>query len=139
MKDVLLPLRIAYMTKLTGLSLAAYEEGAVPAGALKPYVIISTQTSTENSNKTDFGSKATTLLDIVDAVPLNQTGGSKKVDEIAGQIFSVINSKTVFIINDDFQNVGLKVGDTHNLKSQSSTHRIFRRLIRFEHIIRQLN
>lgn len=138
MIDVLLPLRIAYVSKLEALGLTVYEEGAVPAEAKKPYVIVSTQTDIESSNKSDFGHNTTTLLDIVTAYPLNQTGSSKQADLIAGQILIAINSKSDFSISEDFQSVTLKLGDTHKLTGNSPTERIFRRLIRFEQTIRQI-
>lgn len=138
MKDPLLPLRIAYVEKLESLGLSVFEEGAVPAEAKKPYVIVSTQTALEDSNKSDYGHEATTLLDIVTGVPINKTGGSKEADLIAGTILININSKTKFLISDDFQSVSLRMGDSHKITGNTATERIFRRLIRFEQTIRQI-
>lgn len=138
MKDPLLPLRIAYVAKLESLGLSVFEEGAVPAEAKKPYVIVSTQTSLEDSNKSDYGFETTTLLDIVTGIPINQTGGSKEADLIAGKILIEVNSKIEFLINESFQSVSLKMGDSHKLTGNTATERIFRRLIRFEQTIRQI-
>lgn len=139
MKDLLLPLREAYYSKLTALGLLVFEEGAVPVPSPFPYVILSTQTANEDSNKSDFGHKATMLLDIVTRVPKNKTGGSKGADTIAGLIFTVINSKTVFTINADFQSVLISLVEDRKLNSETDTSRIYRRLLRFEHTVRQLN
>ena len=139
MIDILLPLRKSYFTILTSIGLKVYEESSVPDKALTPYVIISTQTAIEDSNKSDFGHNATVLLDIVTSYAINNIGGTKQADEIAQQILNVINSKTYFPINPALQNVGLKIGDTHKMNSVTLTERVYRRLIRFEHIVRQVN
>jgi hypothetical protein len=139
MRDLQLPLKTAYFTELTNLGLTAFEKDAVPKGAVTPYVIISEIDSKEDSNKTDFGHKAAVLLDIVTKAPINQIGGGKQRDLIANEIFGVINSKTLFIIDDHFQSVSLKITSDRNLNGDTDTYRVYRRLIRFEHNIRQLN
>jgi hypothetical protein len=139
MRDIKLPLRETYFSKLTGLGLEVYESGAIPSGAITPYVIISSVDAKEESNKSDFGHKAAVLLDIVTKFPKNQTGGGKERDLIVGEIFAVINSKTSFIINENLQSVNLKITSDQTLEGTADTDRVFRRLIRFEHTIRQLN
>jgi len=139
MKDVSLPLRVAYFNKLIAIGLKVYEEGAVPDDATTPYVVITGQLANEQSNKTDFGHKAYVLLDIVTSTLKNSAGGSKGADLIASQILAVINSKTKLVINDDLQAVKIKLVEDNKLNSLSDTESIYRRLLRFEHIIRQLN
>lgn len=139
MRDPQLPLKTAYFDKLTALGLTVFEKDAVPKNAVTPYVIISDIDSKEDSNKTDFGHKTAVLLDIVTKAPINQVGGGKQRDLIANQIFGVANSKTVFTIDEHFQSVNLKITSDRNLNGDTDTDRVFRRLIRFEHIIRQLN
>lgn len=138
MRDPQLPLRTAYFDKLTALGLTAFEKDAVPKTAGTPYVIISDINTIEDSNKTDFGHKAAVLLDIVTKAPINQVGGGKERDLIANQIFGVINSKTPFIIDENLQSVNLKITSDQILNGDTDTDRVFRRLIRFEHNIRQL-
>lgn len=138
MRDPQLPLKTAYFTRLTDLGLTAFEKDAVPKNAVTPYVIISDIDSKEESNKTDFGHKAAVLLDIVTKAPINQIGGGKQRDLIANQIFSVVNSKTPFIIDENFQSVNLKITSDRTLNGDTDTDRVYRRLIRFEHIIRQI-
>ncbi|RZK61279.1 MAG: hypothetical protein EOO95_16675, partial [Pedobacter sp.] len=130
MRDIKLPLRETYFSKLTALNLDVYENGAVPSGALTPYVIISSVDAKEESNKSDFGHKAAILLDIVTKFPKNQTGGGKERDLIAGQILAVINSKAPFIINENLQSVNLKITSDQTLEGTADTDRVFRRLIR---------
>ena len=139
MRDIQLPLRVAYFEKITSLGLDMYENDAVPEDAQTPYVIYSDADSTEDSNKSDFGRKARVLLDIVTSFPKNVIGGSKGADLLAGTILEIINSKTKFIINDDLQSVSIKLIQDKKLNAVSETERVFRRLLRFEHIIRQLN
>lgn len=139
MRDIKLPLRETYFSKLTALDLDVYENGAVPSGSTTPYIIISSVDIREESNKSDFGHKAAILLDIVTKFPKNQTGGGKERDLIAGQILAVINSKAPFIINENLQSVNLKITSDQTLEGTADTDRVFRRLIRFEHTIRQLN
>ncbi|MNK65782.1 hypothetical protein D3C87_850840 [compost metagenome] len=139
MRDIQLPMRIAYIAKLTALGLTVYEMDAVPQNAPTPYVIIGEFLSSEISDKTHFGHKASQLLDIVTKSPKNKVEGSKEVDLLANQIFGVINSKAPFIINDDLQSVNIKIIQDKKLNAIVETDRVYRRLIRFEHTIRQLN
>jgi hypothetical protein len=138
MRDLQLPLRTAYFNRLTGLGLTVFEKDAVLSNAVTPYVIISEIDTKEDSNKADFGHKAAVLLDIVTKAPINQVGGGKQRDLIANQIFSVINSKTSFIIDENFQSVNLKITYDRTLNGDTDTDRVYRRLIRFEHNIRQI-
>ncbi|MBO9671967.1 MAG: hypothetical protein J7577_00875 [Sphingobacteriaceae bacterium] len=139
MKDIQLPTRVAYVSKLTDLGLTVYEMDAVPDEANAPYVIIGDTDSNEISNKTDFGHTLRILLDIVTEFPKNVVGGSKGADLIANQILGIINSKTKFIINEDLQSVNVKLIQDRKLNGVTDTTRVFRRLLRFEHIIKQIN
>lgn len=139
MKDIQTPIRkLFYSNIATGLGYRCYENGAVPDNAVTPYVIISSITSQEDSNKSDFGNVAQTLIDIVTSYPRTQYAGSEEVDEMAGYILGLINSKSKFPITGSLQIVTTKVLQDQKLVDFTNTRVIYRRLIRFEQLIMEV-
>lgn len=138
MKDIHLPVRTLFYTIITGKNIMCYENGAIPDDASTPYINIISIDVQENSNKTDFGNTVQILIDIVTAYPRNELAGSKQVDLIAAEILEVINSKIKFEIFDGLQIVNTKIMQDQKLSDQSDTHRIYRRLIRFQQLIMEV-
>lgn len=138
MKDVHDPLRTLLYSIITGLNMVCYEAGAVPDDAATPYVIIADMYTVEDSNKSDFGSIVQTLLDVVTSFEKNKIGGSKPVDAMAGEILEVINSKIKFAVFSGLQIVTTKLIQDKKINGQSDTHRIYRRLIRFQQLIMEV-
>lgn len=138
MKDIHTPLRTLFYSIITAKGLVCYESGAVPDDAPEAYVIIADMTVVENSNKKDFGHNAQTLLDVVTKIEKNKIGGSMATDTMAGKIFEAINSKTKLPNVSGLQVVNTKVLQDQKLNSKSDTHRIYRRLIRFQQLIMEV-
>lgn len=138
MIDIHTPLRTLYYNIMINLGLVCYENGAVPDDAITPYIIISSIDANEDSNKTDFGNSAQVLLDIVTSFEKNKVVGSKLADTIAGQILGLINSKIRFPIFDGLQIVTTKKIQDQKINNESTTHRIYRRLLRFQHLIKEV-
>lgn len=138
MKDIHTPLRTLFAKLIIGLGYTCYEAGAIPDNAVTPYVIIASMDASEKSNKTGFGNNVQTMLDIVTKYEKNKIGGSKVADTIAGRILEVINSKIHFQIFSGLQIVNTKILQDQKLNAQSTTHRIFRRLLRFQQTIMEV-
>lgn len=138
MKDVHEPLRTLFYSIITDKNLVCYEAGAVPDDAPNAYVIIADISIVENSNKTDFGQNVLIMLDLVTKYNKNKIVGSKEVDQMAGEILEVINSKIKFPIFNGLQIVTTKIVQDQKLNSKSDTHRIYRRLIRFQQLIMEV-
>lgn len=144
MIDIQSPLRALFFTILQGENIVSYENGAVPDDAVKPYVILSSMDSSEESNKSDFGNTVRSLFDIVTEFDRNTIGGSAQADTIAGVILAKINSKTKLdIATEGLQIVNTKVIQDQKLSTQTPstqtpTKSVFRRLIRFENLIMQV-
>lgn len=138
MKDIHTPIRIIFYSAITAKGFACYEAGAIPDNATTPYVVISSITNQENSNKSDFGNNVQTLIDIVTKYPRTQYAGSEEADNIAGQILSVINSKTKLPITSGLQIVNTKVLQDQKINDRVDNFVIYRRLIRFENLIMEV-
>lgn len=138
MQDIHTPVRELFYGIITGEGLTCYEADAVPDDAATPYVIIASVQGTENSDKTSFGNNVQILLDVVTSVLKNKLGGSKQADTIAGTILSKINSKTKLVIGYGLQVVNTKVLQDIKQSGKSDTHNIYRRLIRYQQLIKEV-
>lgn len=138
MKDIHTPLRSKLFEIITGKGYGCYENGAVPDDAVTPYVIISDMRAAENSDKSRFGNNVQTLLDLVTRYPKGQVAGSIEVDTMAGNIFSSINSKTKIELNNELQIVSTKILQDEKININTTTHKIYRRLIRFSQLIKEI-
>lgn len=134
MRDTILPLRTAYFSALNGnltlngQNVSVYND--VPEDATYPYVILSSQDSASFLNtKACDNTEDYVLIDIVTGFV--KGGGNKDADLIASQVLNIVPS----IQLEEFQNVKTtKVSDA-TLQEVTSSHKIFRRLIRFRHFI----
>ncbi|MGA8762444.1 MAG: hypothetical protein WB562_06100 [Candidatus Sulfotelmatobacter sp.] len=142
MRDYNTPVRIGYFKKLNGsiisdgLPIRLYPKQA-PNDALYPYIIISTQTGVDDSTKNQQGQQVTILIDIV-------TGFQGAINDdiannIADQIFTLINPKDKSFIEMPSY---LKIISTNllldtDLQDQNGVYKIYRRLLRFGHIIHE--
>lgn len=138
MKDIHTPLRLKLYAIITGLNYTCYENGAVPDDAVTPYVIIADISTAEKSDKSNFGNNVQILLDLVTRFNKGQVSGSMTVDTMAGNILGSINSKTKIQLNNDLQIVNTKVLQDQKINTNTNTHNIYRRLIRFSQLIMEV-
>lgn len=138
MQDVHAPVRSMFYSIITGEGLSCFEAGAAPDNTTTPHVIIADIQVAENSDKTSFGSNVQILLDVVTYVLKNEAGGSLLTDTMAGIILNKINSKTKLNIGNGLQVVNTKVLQDIKQSSKSETHNIYRRLIRYQQLIKEV-
>lgn len=156
MKDIHAPLRALYFSLITAKGYTCYEDGATPDNAVTPYVIIADMQGREDSNKSDFGNVFQVLLDVVTSYPKTKAAGSLQVDSMAGVLLENINSRIKMEMLDTDTNVfeftfpftfsteiGLQIVNTKVLQDKkitmnTSTHKIYRRLLRFQHLIMEV-
>jgi hypothetical protein len=139
MKDSGLAVRTAYYQALNGnvevdgVNVPVYD--GAPSGADYPYILLSTQDSTEGKGLKDddcFNLDETILLDIVTGFPSN-TGGKRQHDLIANEILQLIHPK----ITIDSKEVRTTLVNGTTLEEISGDRKIFRKLLRFRHNIFQ--
>lgn len=138
MKDIHVPIRAMLVNLITIKGFTSYENGAVPDDAPTPYVIISDINAVENSNKSDFGNNVQVLLDVVTSYPKAQVAGSLLADTIAGAIMESYNSKTKIELTENLQIVNTKILQNQKIAITTNTHKIYRRLIRYQHLIMEV-
>jgi len=143
MKDPNFALRRAYFQRLNGALNYNGENVPVynrpPDEDKYPFVVLSSQTSIDESNKTSYQWECTLLVDVVTGFDGNY-GGFQQADYIANQIIGLIRTRQIEYLDlgEDFQMVTSTVDDMTTIDSQSNSHYICRKLIRFRHIINQL-
>lgn len=139
MKDTSYPIRKAYNALLTGLGYTCFDYKATD-NATKPYIILSSQTSSSDNTKNSFGNIATINLDIVTSFQ-DGYGGRKGLDEMVNNILeAVLPSPDANVIQATGFNVysTKKVIDYDIEPLPQETQTIYRRIITFEHLIEQL-
>lgn len=142
MRDYNKPVRTGYFKALNGLVMSngspvkIYPKQA-PNDASYPFIVISSQTAVDDSTKNQQGQQVTVLLDII-------TGFQGAVNDdiansITDQIYQIINPK-----NRDFIEMPpyLKILSTSllldtDMQEQNGNYKIYRRLLRFGHIIHE--
>jgi hypothetical protein len=139
MKDTSYPIRKAYFALLNGLGYTCFDFKATDS-AVKPYIILSSQTSSGNNTKNTFGNVATINLDIVTSF-IDGFGGRKGLDEITDDILqAVLPTPSATVI----QAAGFNIYSTKKLIDfdfeplEQETQTIYRRVITFEHLVEQL-
>lgn len=141
MKDCGYTLRKAYYDKLiaSSYSLNAYDTIA-PDNVEPPFLLISSQTSAENSNKQNFANNVTIQFDIV--YKTNKLGevGQKSVDTMANELLGIIATYPPGYIDlsPDFKMVTRKIANNQATFDYTDDAYIFRRVITFEHFVSQL-
>jgi hypothetical protein len=141
MKDCGYAIRKAYFDKITAAAfeLSVYDTIA-PDGSEPPFLLISSQTSTETSDKTSYNFDVSIQFDIIYRTFKSGEVGQKAVDEWANALLEIIGTAPANYPNagPDFNIV------TRNMASNQATFDyveqayIFRRIIVVNHYVTQI-
>lgn len=141
MKDCGYAIRKAYFDKLTAASysLGVYDTLA-PDNTNPPFLIISSQTSAENSDKQSFNFNVTIQFDIVYRTWKDGEVGQKTVDTYANELLGIIGVYPGNYPNTapDFNIVTRQMASNQATFDYIDEAYIFRRVIIFEHFVNQL-
>lgn len=141
MKDCGFAIRKAYFDKLTAASysLGVYDTMA-PDDVEPPFLIISSQTYSENSDKTSYSFDVTIQFDIVYRTFKLGEVGQKTVDEKTNELLGIIgvdpaNYPSAY---PDFKIVTRRIGSNQATFDFVDEAYIFRRIITFNHFVNQV-
>lgn len=141
MKDCGYAIRKAYVDKLAtaSYSLGVYDTIA-PYEAEPPFLIISSQTYSENSDKSSFSFDVTIQFDVVYRSFKTGEVGQKTVDTKVNELLGIIGTYPDSYPNagPDFKIVTRKIGSNQATFDFVDEAYIFRRVITFEHFVNQL-
>lgn len=141
MKDCGYAIRKAYFDKLVGASysLGVYDTIA-PDEVEPPFLIISSQTSGENSDKTSYSFNVTIQFDIVYRTFKLGEVGQKTVDEKANELLGIIGVAPADYPSaaPNFKIVTRRVASNNATFDYVNEAYVFRRVITFEHFVNQL-
>jgi hypothetical protein len=141
MKDCGYTLRKAYFDKLASASysLSVYDTIA-PDTVEPPFLIISSQTQVDNSNKQSFSFDVTIQFDIVYTTFKAGEVGQKTVDTYANELLGIIGVRPPSYPNTapDFKIVTCKVGSNNATFDYVNEVYVFRRVITMDHFVNQL-
>ena len=141
MKDCGYTLRKAYIDKLTAASysLSVYDTIA-PDTVEPPYLIISSQTQADNSNKQSFAFNVTIQFDIVYRTFKAGEVGQKTVDTYANELLEivVVRPPSYPSTAPDFKIVTCKIGSNIATFDYVDEAYVFRRVITMDHFVNQL-
>ena len=141
MKDCGYAIRKAYFDKITGADyeLSTYDTIA-PTGSEPPFLLISSQTSGENSDKSSYNFDVSIQFDIVYRTFNTGEVGQKSVDEWANSLLEIIGTAPI-----DYPDAGPDFNIvTRNMVSNQATFDyvdeayIFRRVIIVNHFVAQI-
>jgi hypothetical protein len=141
MKDCGLAIRKAYVDKLASqsFSLGVYDTIA-PDTVNPPFLIISSQTSVENSDKQSYNFDVTIQFDIIYKTNKSGEVGQKSVDQWANELLGIIgvNVPDYPSASPDFKIVTRKIGTNFATFDYVDEAYIFRRVITMEHFVTQI-
>jgi hypothetical protein len=141
MKDCGLTIRKAYVDKLAqqAFTLSVYDTIA-PDTVNPPFLIISSQTSAENSDKQSYSFDVTIQFDIVYKTTKSGEVGQKSVDQWANELLGIIGVNVPDYPNTspDFKIVTRKIGTNFATFDYVDEAYVFRRVITMEHFVNQL-
>lgn len=141
MKDCGLAIRKGYFDKLTSesFSLGVYDTIA-PDSVNPPFLIISSQTQAENSDKQSYSQNVTIQFDIVYRTFKAGEVGQKSVDEYANELLEIIGVYPADYPNTapDFKIVTRRVASNVATFDYVDEAYIFRRVITMEHFVNQI-
>ena len=141
MKDCGLAIRKAYVDKLASetYSLGVYDTIA-PDTVNPPFLIISSQTSVENSDKQSYNFDVTIQFDIVYKTNKSGEVGQKSVDQWANELLGIIgvNVPDYPSASPDFKIVTRKIGTNFATFDYVDEAYVFRRVITMEHFVTQI-
>lgn len=141
MKDCGLAIRKAYFDKLISesFSLGVYDTIA-PDQVNPPFLIISSQTSAENSDKQSYSQNVTIQFDVVYKTSKAGEVGQKSVDEWSNELLGIIG---VYPVNypsaaPNFKIVTRKVVSNEATFDYVDETYVFKRVIVMEHFVNQI-
>ena len=141
MKDCGYAIRKAYVDKLASesYSLGVYDTIA-PDDANPPFLIISSQTSAENSDKQSYSFDVTIQFDVIYKTNKSGEVGQKSVDQWTNELLEIIgvNVPDYPSAAPDFTIVTRKVGTNFATFDYVDEAYIFRRVITMEHFVNQI-
>ena len=141
MKDCGLAIRQAYVNKLTSESytLNVYDTIA-PDTVQPPFLIISSQTSVENSDKQSYSFDVTIQFDIVYRTFKSGEVGQKSVDQWANSLLEIIGVYPANYPNTapDFRIVTRRVASNEATFDYVDEAYVFKRVIVMEHFVNQI-
>ena len=141
MKDCGLAIRKAYVDKLASqsFSLGVYDTIA-PDTVNPPFLIISSQTSVENSDKQSYNFDVTIQFDIVYKTNKSGEVGQKSVDQWTNELLGIIgvNVPDYPSASPDFKIVTRKIGTNFATFDYVDEAYVFRRVITLEHFVTQI-
>lgn len=141
MKDCGYAIRKAYVDKLASenYSLGIYDTIA-PDTANPPFLIISSQTSAENSDKQSFSFDVTIQFDVIYKTNKSGEVGQKSVDQWTNELLEIIgvNVPDYPSAAPDFKIVTRKVGTNFATFDYVDEAYVFRRVITMEHFVNQI-
>jgi hypothetical protein len=141
MKDCGYAIRKAYIDKLASqsFSLGVYDTIA-PDTVEPPFLIISSQTSIENSDKQSFNFDVTLQFDIVYRTFKSGEVGQKSVDQWANELLVIIgvNVPNYPSASPDFKIVTRRMSSNEATFDYVDEAYVFKRVIVFEHFVTQI-
>ena len=141
MKDCGYAIRKAYVDKLTSqsYSLSVYDTIA-PDTVEPPFLLISSQTSGENSDKQSYHFDVTIQFDVVYRTFKSGEVGQKSVDQWANELLEIIgvNVPDYPSASPDFKIVTRKMTSNNATFDYVNEAYIFRRVITMEHFVNQI-
>jgi hypothetical protein len=131
----------AYYTLLNGNvtvngSVLPVYDGEVPPTVTGSYILLGDRTSVQMTGKGTYNNECTVLVDICIK---GQSMGYSASQDAANQVTALINSAANPSIGPYYQCVTTSVQSTNTLGGINKTDNIFRTLIRFRHIIKQIS
>ena len=126
---------ILSVVQVGGETLPVYD-GMAPDTETGSYILIGERNLRQEDDKCGY----TYTVDIlVDVVIKNSSFGYKTADDYTNAITAEINSNTILDLSPEFQAVSTRIIQNFSLPGLNPTEPVFRSLVRFEHIITQVN
>lgn len=138
MKDVFESLIPAYYTVISAaVAPIPVFDGQVPTPASEEsFILIGNRDANQIDDKDGFTYEVFITIDITIK---NRNFGFKQADEIATSILAEINSNVTIDLGNDFQMVSTRLIGSSTLPGLIPNGSVFRKLLRFSHIITQIN
>ena len=141
MKDCGYAIRKAYVDKLASesYSLGVYDTIA-PDDANPPFLIISSQTSAENSDKQSYSFDVTIQFDVIYKTNKSGEVGQKSVDQWTNELLEIIgvNVPDYPSAAPDFKIVTRRMSSNEATFDYVDEAYVFKRVIVFEHFVNQI-
>lgn len=135
MKDCSKNLRIAYLTALSGISVTVYDR--VPNTVSGNYVRIGPFVGLDDSEKTRFGQIVTQDVEVIAKYDADM-GGKEETDDIADEIIDIIRTRSQLDLTPTFNIIVTTLDSTSIFEEETEKEYVYRRVIRFRHLIEQL-